>query len=56
MLDTFGIYNAWFLKDLTHGEEPWKEARGDFLYWTVNGLIDILMYSYIYIVLQCIKK
>ena len=48
VLDTFGIYNAWFLKDLTHGEEPWKEARGDFLYWTVNGLLDILMYSYLY--------
>lgn len=56
VLDTFGIYNAWFLKALTHGEEPWKEARGDFLYWTVNGLLDILMYSYIYIVLQCIKN
>lgn len=42
VLDTFGIYNAWFLKDLTHGEEPWKEARGDFLYWTVNGLLDFL--------------
>ena len=42
VLDTFGIYNAWFLKDFTHGEEPWKEARGDFLYWTVNGLLDFL--------------
>lgn len=29
VLDTFGIYNAWFLKDLTHSEEPWKEARGE---------------------------
>lgn len=28
VLDTFGIYNAWFLKDLTHSEEPWREARG----------------------------
>ena len=27
VLDTFGIYNAWFLKDLTHCEEPWIEAR-----------------------------
>ena len=27
VLDTFGIYNAWFLKDLTHFEEPWLAAR-----------------------------
>jgi uncharacterized phage-associated protein len=27
VLDTIGIYNAWFLKDLTHMEEPWIEAR-----------------------------
>ena len=27
VLRTFGIYNAWFLKDLTHAEEPWIEAR-----------------------------
>lgn len=27
VLDTFGIYNAWFLKDLTHYEEPWIAAR-----------------------------
>lgn len=27
VLDTFGIYNAWFLKDLTHNEEPWIAAR-----------------------------
>ncbi len=27
VLSTFGIYNAWFLKDLTHAEEPWIEAR-----------------------------
>lgn len=29
VLNTFGIYNAWFLKDLTHSEEPWREARGE---------------------------
>ena len=27
VLSTFGIYNAWFLKDVTHAEEPWIEAR-----------------------------
>lgn len=27
VLSIFGIYNAWFLKDLTHAEEPWIEAR-----------------------------
>lgn len=27
VLNTFGIYNAWFLKDLTHAEEPWVIAR-----------------------------
>lgn len=27
VLNTFGIYNAWFLKDLTHCEKPWLEAR-----------------------------
>lgn len=27
VLNTFGIYNAWFLKDLTHCEEPWLVAR-----------------------------
>lgn len=27
VMDTFGIYNAWFLKDLTHLEEPWLAAR-----------------------------
>lgn len=27
VLCTFGIYNVWFLKDLTHLEEPWKDAR-----------------------------
>lgn len=27
VLDTFGLYNAWFLKDLTHHEEPWINAR-----------------------------
>ena len=27
ILDTFGIYNAWFLKDLTHMETPWKNAH-----------------------------
>lgn len=27
VLRTFGIYNAWFLKDLTHLEDPWKLAR-----------------------------
>jgi uncharacterized phage-associated protein len=27
VMDTFGIYNAWFLKDLTHLEEPWIAAR-----------------------------
>lgn len=27
VLNTFGIYNAWFLKDLTHCEEPWISAR-----------------------------
>jgi len=27
VLNTFGIYNAWFLKDLTHCEEPWRAAR-----------------------------
>lgn len=30
VLDTFGIYNAWFLKDLTHLEEPWVVAREGF--------------------------
>lgn len=29
VLDTFGIYNVWFLKDLTHIEMPWREARGE---------------------------
>ena len=29
VLDTFGIYNAWFLMELTHVEEPWKSARGN---------------------------
>lgn len=28
VLYSFGIYNAWFLKDLTHAEEPWIAARG----------------------------
>lgn len=27
VMNTFGIYNAWFLKDLTHHEEPWIIAR-----------------------------
>ena len=27
VLNTFGIYNIWFLKDLTHMEEPWLSAR-----------------------------
>lgn len=27
VMNTFGIYNAWFLKDLTHLEEPWIIAR-----------------------------
>lgn len=27
VMNTFGIYNAWFLKDLTHLEEPWIAAR-----------------------------
>lgn len=27
VMNTFGIYNAWFLKDLTHCEEPWISAR-----------------------------
>ena len=27
VMNTFGIYNAWFLKDLTHLEEPWIVAR-----------------------------
>ncbi len=27
VLHTFGIYNAWFLKDLTHLEDPWRIAR-----------------------------
>lgn len=27
IMNTFGIYNAWFLKDLTHLEEPWIVAR-----------------------------
>lgn len=27
VLNTFGIYNLWFLKDLTHCEEPWINAR-----------------------------
>ena len=27
VMNTFGIYNAWFLKDLTHHEEPWIAAR-----------------------------
>lgn len=27
VLHTFGIYNAWFLKDLTHLEAPWTAAR-----------------------------
>ncbi len=27
VLSTFGIYNAWFLKDLTHLEKPWIDAR-----------------------------
>lgn len=27
VLNTFGIYNAWFLKELTHFEEPWLNAR-----------------------------
>ena len=30
VLNTFGIYNAWFLKDLTHLEEPWVAARNGF--------------------------
>lgn len=29
VLNTFGIYNAWFLMELTHAEEPWKSARGN---------------------------
>ncbi len=29
VLNTFGIYNAWFLRDLTHKEEPWIIARGN---------------------------
>lgn len=28
VLDTFGIYNAWFLRDLTHLEDSWIVARG----------------------------
>lgn len=27
VMNAFGIYNAWFLKDLTHLEEPWLAAR-----------------------------
>ncbi|MFQ7614497.1 MAG: Panacea domain-containing protein [Roseburia faecis] len=27
VMNIFGIYNAWFLKDLTHLEEPWIVAR-----------------------------
>ena len=27
VLNTFGIYNVWFLKDLTHMEDPWICAR-----------------------------
>ena len=27
VMNTFGIYNAWFLKDLMHLEEPWIAAR-----------------------------
>lgn len=27
VLNTIGIYNAWFLKDLTHAEKPWIKAR-----------------------------
>ena len=27
VINTFGIYSAWFLKDLTHHEEPWIAAR-----------------------------
>lgn len=27
VMNTFGIYSAWFLKDLTHLEEPWIMAR-----------------------------
>lgn len=27
VMDTVGIYNTWFLRDLTHVEEPWIAAR-----------------------------
>ena len=29
VLETLGIYNVWFLKDLKHIETPWREARGE---------------------------
>lgn len=29
VLETFGIYNVWFLKKLTNIEIPWREARGE---------------------------
>ena len=28
VLQCFGIYNAKFLRDMTHQEEPWRDARG----------------------------
>lgn len=28
VLDSFGKYSAWFLMELTHHENPWREARG----------------------------
>lgn len=29
VLETLGIYNVWFLKDITHIEISWREARGE---------------------------
>lgn len=40
VLDTFGIYNAWFLKDLTHLEEPWKATNNG------GAMDDALIYNY----------
>ena len=41
VLNTFGIYNVWFLKDLTHAEEPWISARNGIAEGEAsNNLID----------------
>lgn len=32
--DTFGIYSAWKLRDMTHQETPWKETK-------INNVIDL---------------